>query len=390
MNRIHAPGAALLFALLCALPGRAENLKLLVSVRQQNIAAPEPVRATLHFHNSGQQTIWLYRPVQSAAGADQTGSFGPVSGAQGSGQPYGGSTLQVKLAPQNAPAGEKEAAAGSGSVIVPDALPFPRLVRLAPGDDYEEKVNIHVMPARPKAEDQPIWGPYAFSVTYSAEYSNGAALARDINADLWHGEAASNTVMLQLQPPAAQGSISGTVVGSIGRPYGQALVTLSDDNENVLSQVYTDDNGGFTFANLPPDHYWLTVRQPGSDQDTSVFRQVDVSRADSPATVQIMMLPVEINKPDRVLHKPVIFHIVDAQDHPLPKVRIALLYSEGNVIENRKTETGDDGFAATSLIPGSNFVTLRMDGCKDIDRRADVAPGPGVDGFKYVFDCTRK
>jgi 5-hydroxyisourate hydrolase-like protein (transthyretin family) len=227
-------------------------------------------------------------------------------------------------------------------------------------------------------------------VTYSADYSNGAALARDINADLWHGDAVSNTVMLQLQPPAAQGSISGTVVGSIGRPYGGALVTLSDDNENALNQLYTDDNGRFSFAHLPLGRYWLTVRQPGSDRDTSVFRQVDVNHADSPATAQIMMLPVEINKPDRVLHKPVLFHIVDTQDHPLAKVRIALLYSEGNVIENKKTETGNDGFTAISLIPGSNFVTLRMDGCKDIDRRADVAPGPGVDGFKYVFDCTKK
>jgi Carboxypeptidase regulatory-like domain len=308
------------------------------------------------------------------------------------GQTYGGSTLQVKLVAQHAPASDAEAADVSGFTVAPDALPYPRLVRLATGEDYDEKINIHVGPAQTKADkgNQPVWGAYSFSVIYSADYSNAAALARDIHANLWQGEAASNTVTLELQPPVAQGAIAGTVLDSIGRPYGEALVTLSDDEENALDQLYSDDDGRFTFTQLPLGRYWLTVRQPGTDHDTSVFRHVDVSQAGSPATAEIMMLPVEIDKADRVLHKPVLFHIVDSQGHPLAKVRLAFLYSAGSVIENLKAQTGEDGFVAISLIPGGNFVTLRMDGCKDVQRTAGVAPGPGVNGFEFVYECASK
>ena len=126
---------------------------------------------------------------------------------------------------------------------------------------------------------------------YSADYSNAEAMSRDIHANLWHGEATSNTVTLQLQPPDAQGTIEGTVFGSSGRAYGGVLVTLSDDNENPIDQLYADDNGKFTFAHLPAGRYWLTVRDPGTEDDTSVFRHLDLDQGGAPATPEIMMLP---------------------------------------------------------------------------------------------------
>jgi Carboxypeptidase regulatory-like domain len=389
VNRICALVAVLLLTPLCAVPGRAEDLKLLISVEQQSIVAPNPVRVTLHFHNSGQQTLWLYHPVQSELPGDRLGLLAPLPSGAPPGVAYGGSQLEIRLVPQNAAGGDVKEAAGSSFAMAPDALPFPRLVRLAPGEDYQERVSLHVEPAQTKAGagSQPVWGPYRFSVTYSADYSNAEALARDINANLWHGQATSNTVALELRPPAGQGSIAGSALDSTGRTYGQALVTLSDDNENMHDQLLTDDDGRFAFAHLPPGRYWLTVRQPGSDHDTSVFRHVDVTEAGSPATADIVMLPVEVNKPDRLLHKPVLFHIVDSQGHPLAKVRIAILYSAENVVEDLKAQTGDDGFTAISLIPGSIYVTLRRAGCKKEDRRADVTPGPGVDGFKFAYDC---
>jgi hypothetical protein len=386
VNRFRALAAALLFMALCAVPGRAEDLKLLISVQQQSIVVPNPVRATLHFHNSGSQTFWLYRPVVSEIPGDRLGLISHSPEGRRPGESYGGSLLEVQLAPQNSSASD---AAGSGFAMAPDALPYPRLVRLGPGDDYEEKVSIHVEPAEAKSDtgNQPIWGPYKFSVVYSADYSNADSLARNINANLWHGQAASNTLNIELRPPSAQGSIQGSAVDSFSRPYGEALVTLSDDDQNAIDQVFSDDEGRFSFAHLSPGRYWLTLRAPGADHDTSVFRHVDVDPAGSPATADIMMLPVEPNKPDRMLHKPVLYHIVDNQGHPLAKVRIAILYSAENLIENVKAQTGDDGFATASLIPGSIYVTLQTAGCKKEDRRADVVPGPGVDGFKFTYDC---
>jgi hypothetical protein len=391
VNRFHALAAVLLLTPLCALPGRAEDLKLLISVQRQSIAAPDPVRVTLHFHNSGQKTLWLYRPVRGEMPGDRLGLIPPGLGGLQPGETYGESRLKVHITPQSAPAPESDGkkAAGSGFVMAPDALPSPRLVRLAPGGDYNQRVSLHVEPAQTESStgSQPAWGPYKLSVTYSAEYSNADALARNINAHLWHGQTTSNTVTLELRRPAAQGSIDGTVLDSVARPYGQALVTLSDDNESTLDQLYTNDEGRFSFAHLPPGRYWLTVRQPGSDYDTSVFRHVDVEQSASPATAEIMMVPVESNKGDRLLHKPVLFHIVDGQNRPMAGVRIGILYSSGGVVENQKAQTSQDGFAAASLIPGTIYLTLRTAGCKKDERRLDVVPGPGVDGFKFTYDC---
>ncbi len=389
MNRFCALATVLLLTPLCAVPSRAEDLKLLISVERQSIVAPNPVRAMLHFHNSGRQTLWLYRPVRSEMPGDRLGLMVPGADGARRGETYGGSQIKVRVVPQNAADSDAKTAEGSGFAMAPDALPYPRLVRLAPGEDYQEKVSIHVEPAQTKSatSEQPAWGPYRFSVTYSADYSNAEALARNINARLWHGQATSNTVALELRPPADQGSVAGTVLDSIGRPDGQALVTLSDDNENTLDQLLTDDDGRFAFAHLPLGRYWLTVRQPGADHDTSVFRHVDVTAAGSPATAEIMMVPVEINKADRVLHKPVLFNIVDSKGHPLANVKLAILYSSGGLVENLKAQTAEDGFTAISLIPGSIYVTLQTAGCKKEDRRAGVAPGAGVDGFKFSYDC---
>jgi hypothetical protein len=392
VNRLSVHAAFLLFMLVSALPSGAQDLKLLVSVQQQSIISPGPIRATLHFHNSGKQTVWLYQPIRNGTAGELRGPFSLGAGAQSARQAYGGSALEVHLEPTGAQEANAGGALGNGSVILPDGLPFPRLVRLAPDQDYEQKVSIHVDPAQTKSDGgtQPVWGSYNFSVIYSADYSNADALARDINAYLWHGRVISNTVTLNLQPPAAQGAIEGSVVDAGGRPFSDLLVTLSDENEDALNQTYTDDNGRFSFTHVASGRFWLTVRQPGSGYDTSVFRQVDVGGNGQPTKVQIMMLPVEPDKPDRVLHKPVLFNIVDEQGRPLPNARLAILHCSGNVLENRKARTGNDGFAAVSLIPGSNILTIRMEGCKDVERPIDVARGPGVDGFKFDFECVKK
>jgi Carboxypeptidase regulatory-like domain len=394
MSRVKFLAAILLLITpLGALSGRADDLKLLVSVQQQNVVVPNPVRATLHFHNSGRETLWLYRPVRSkqVAGADD--SFPPAIGGHGTGRAYGESNVEVHLEATEPSGNGKEPPSGGGFALTPDALPFPRLVRLAPGEDYDEKVTLHVEPALEQRNGghRALWGQYTFSVSYSADYSNAETLARDINANLWHGQASSNSITLDLQPPRAQGSIAGTVLDSVGRPYGGALVTLSDENENALGQVYSDITGRFSFANLVLGSYWITVRQPGSNQDTSVFRQVDLNQGDSPAMAKIMMLPVDADKPDRLLHKPVLFHIVDNQGRALAKIKLAVLSSTGTIVETLKAQTGEDGFTALGLIPGAIFITLERQGCKKKeDRRADVEPGPGVDGFKFVFECSRE
>jgi len=45
--------------------GPADTLKLLISVEQQSITAPIPARVTLHLHNAGEKTLWLYRRARN-------------------------------------------------------------------------------------------------------------------------------------------------------------------------------------------------------------------------------------------------------------------------------------------------------------------------------------
>lgn len=384
--------AALFLTVVCAIVGRAEDLKLMVSVQQQSIIAPSPVRATLHFHNSGKRTLWLYQPVLSKLMADRSGEFIPEVSENHPGQIYGGSTLSVHLVAVNGPEKDKEKATGHGFVLAPEAMPHPQLVRLGPGKDYQEIVNIEVKPAEIRTQDgsQPVWGRYRFSVVYSADYSNGKFLKKYVHADMWDGDVNSNAITLDFHPPTGQGSISGTVLDRVGRPYSGALVTLSDNNENSVKQLHSDIDGRFSFTHLPPGQYWITVREPYVYRDTSEFRHLNLSQADSHATTQIMLLPVVSYKPERLFHKPVLFHIVDNKGHPLADVRLTILWSMGRVIQNLKTKTAADGFVAIALIPGTNLVTLRTHGCKSEDRQANVVHSPGVNGFEFVYDCAHK
>lgn len=392
MIRLRGLLGVLFLVPVCAIAGRAKDLNLLVSVRQQSIVASSPVRATLHFHNSGQRTLWLYQPVLSKLMADRSPQFIPGVSENRPGQIYGGSTLAVKLVALSAAGNGKKEVSGRGFVISPGSMPHPRLVRLGPGKDCQEEVSIEVRPALRKTPggDQPVWGRYKFSVTYSADYSNGEFLKKYVHADVWKGEVDSNSITLDLRPPTAHGSISGTVLDRAGRPYSGALVTLSDNNENSISQVHSDVDGRFSFGNLPAAQYWITVREPYVYRDTSEFRQFNLSQPDSQATAQIMMLPEESDKADRFLHKPVLFHIVDNKGHLLSNVKLSILFSMGRVIQSLKTRTDEDGFATINLIPGTSFVTLQMHGCKSEDRQADVVHSPGINGFEFVYDCIRK
>ena len=71
-------------------------------------------------------------------------------------------------------------------------------------------------------------------------------------------------------------------------------------------------------------------------------------------------------------------------------VGLEVVFSNGDLVDNVKGETGSDGVASLELIPGRNFVTLKHRGCPRQDERADVSPGGGIEGFAYTFQCAKK
>ncbi len=343
-----------------------EILKLLISVEQQTLTAPYPIRATVHLHNSGQAAIWLYRPVREPTGI--------------------GSALEVRLAPAD------EAAAGTpgrGVVFERAGFPRPRLVRINPGDDYEEKITLKIVPTRAasKGAGEAVWGRYQLTVVYSARYSNAATLERILGVNLWEGEAASNTVEIEVQPPAGKGRITGRVMTKESQPIIGGVVTLSDEQERLVDQTRTDLDGQYAFEELPWGVYWVVVRRKNYPEDTVQFRHIEVTPEEPEGTVDFLILPREVYEARELLHKPVLFRVVDREERPLDNVRLEIVWSSGRVLESIKEEVADDGTAALQLLPGRNYVTLKRSGCRKQDQRIDVAEGDGIDGFILHYDC---
>ena len=361
------------------------SLKLLLSVDEQSIAAPFPARINLHLHNAGSQTVWLYRHVRGKLPEPSR----LVEGETGA-QSTGGSILTVQLEP-----------ASPGQVTISDpahaevfqtvGLPKPALVRVAPGEDYEEKASVHLTPALSEVQ-KPIWGAYRLTLTYQAQYSNAEEIQRDLKTTVWQGEVSSNTIELQLLPPTpdSRGQISGRVDTPDSVPIREAIVSLADKTEHLVEQTASDPDGQYSFSGLPPGLYWVTARRHGATEDTAVFRHVGLTASQPSATQDLVIMSQEIYEPRKMLHKPVLFRVTDNAGEAMDRVALEVTWANGDLVDNVKGETGGDGTAALGLIPGRNFLTLKHHGCPKQDERADVAPGGGIAAFEFTFDCTKK
>jgi hypothetical protein len=360
-------------------------LKLLISVEQQNIAAPFPARVTLHVHNAGNETVWLYRHAR--------GKLPPrrlLEEDTGPQPTTGGSLLTVKLEPASAGLAAISNPA-QGVVFESAGLPKPKLVRLAPGEDYEERTTIRLTPALSEVQ-KPVWGTYRLSITYTAQYSNAADIQRNLKVTVWQGEVSSDAIEIQLQPPSpeSRGQVSGIVNTPDSVPIRDAIVSLTDHAERLMDQTTSDAEGRYSFSGLPPGLYWITARRDGATEDTVVFRHVQLTPSEPSATQEMVMIPSEIYAPQKMLHRPVLFCITDSAGRPLDRVGIEATWSNGPVAENVKGETGSDGAVALELISGRNFVTLKRRGCPKQEERADVAAGEGIDGFEFTLECAKK
>lgn len=346
-----------------------EALKLLISVEQQTITAPYPIRATLHLHNSGQAPLWLYRPVCEPTGY--------------------GSALVVQLTLAEEPEGGTALTPGRGVVFERVGFPRPRLVRLDPGEDYTERTTIKIVPAMAGPEDkrEPVWGRYRMTATYNAQYPNAATLERILDVDLWEGEVAGNAIDLELQPPIAEGSVSGRITGNASRPLYEVLVSLSDEQERLVDQTRTDFQGRYSFEHVPMGRNWVTVRRVNFPEDTVQFRHIDLTPEDLDGTIDFLLLPREIHDAEKLLHKPVLFRITNKEGRPLSKVRMKIIWSSGTVLETLNEDVSDDGTIALRLLPGRNYLTLKRSGCRKEEQRIDMAGGDGIDGFILHYDC---
>lgn len=391
-------------------PAEASSLTLSLSVEQPRIVAPFPARVTLHLHNAGASPLWLYRHVRDPHELEEARFRAAESAPSPAGSTGGGSSVVIHFEPAEAEksatpqASEQSSGRNDGRdsgsdelprsrVLASVGMPHARLVRLAPGADATEGVVIELQPAIVAGGDreEPVWGRYQLSVTYNAVYSNGAALSRNLAVEVWQGTVNSNAVEVDLEPapppPSAAGSVAGRIAQQDGQPLPYMLVSLSDHEDHLVGQETTDEQGKYSFNHLPWGIYWVTARRPGSTYETATYEHVDLEAGDPIATLNLVMLEPEVYEPKQMLHKPVLLKVTSSSGQPLQGVGIEALWSSGSVAETLKAETAEDGTATLELIPGRNYVTLKRHGCRNEDRRVDVAAGDGIDGMSLQFDC---
>jgi len=361
----------------------ASALNLLISLKQPFIAEPEAARIVLHIHNPTAQTLWLYRRARAKRPQEEI-----PQEENKSIRTTGGSTAEVRLLPVDAQAARTAISPAAGMVLEYVQMPKPRLIRVAAGGDYEETSIVHLQPAMAEGQ-KPIWGQYHLTVVYGASFSNGDQFERNLGMVLWQGETTSNTITVDLRPPLPDsvGTLGGTAVGKDLHPLADVRVSLSDEQGQLVDQQITAEDGKFSFAHLPSAVYWVEGRQEDATEDTVTAHHESSGPG---ATAQLAFFPVETDDPKKFVHKPVLIRVFDASRQPVGGIDVEAVFSNGQVIDDVKAVTGDDGTAAMELLPGRNSLSLKRRGCREQSERADVAEGLGVDSFKYVLDCAKK
>ena len=358
------------------------SLRLLISLKTPLVAQPEAARIVLHLHNATPATLWLYRrargPHPQAAVVKEEG-------------PSGCSTVTLTLEPADLKAAHAAATPAAATVLEYVGMPKPRLVKLPAGEDYEETSIVHLEPARTEGGKE-IWGAYRLAVTYSAAYSNSRELEAAVGPAFWQGEVTGSAISLDLRPPLpdSTGVLGGTTLGPDLLPRAGIRVSLSDSQEQLVSQQVTGLDGKFEFTRLPLALYWVTGRREEAAEDTAAYHHEELTASSPTVTTQIVLYPPEIYDAKKVVHKPVLFRVTEPGGRAAPGVALDATGSNGEVIDDVRGVTDDEGMVALALIPGRSSVSLKQRGCREQVERADVAPGAGVDAFKFILDCARK
>jgi len=362
------------------------QIQLLISARQQFLAEPEAARIVLHIHNPTPQTTWLYRRAKGKHPLEDR----PREEDQ-SVETTGGSTVEVRLQPADAKAAQGVITPAEATTLEYVQMPKPRLAKLAAGGDYEEVSIVHLRPALAERQ-KPVWGAYKLTVVYGASFSNGDQFQRNLGTPLWQGEVTSNTITVELRPPLpdSKGVLAGSALGKDLQPRAGVRVSLSDEHGQLIDQQVTGGHGRFSFANLPLTTYWVAGRREDAKEDTLIYHHEELTSAAPSVNSQLVFFPVEIYEAKKLVHKPVLLRVFDADHKPLGGIDIDVIFSNGDILEDVKATSGDDGMAALELLPGRSSISLNRHGCAEQVERVDVDPGVGVDSSKFTFTCEKK
>jgi len=102
---------------------------------------------------------------------------------------------------------------------------------------------------------------------------------------------------LQAWAQATTGSISGHVTDPAGNAVQGAQVSIRDVDTGIVTTATTNSSGEFNQTALPPDHYTVSVQQPGFDTATVAAFELDIdqrARFNLPLKVGAVTSSVEV------------------------------------------------------------------------------------------------
>jgi hypothetical protein len=184
--------------------------------------------------------------------------------------------------------------------------------------------------------------------------------------------------------------LGGSALGKDLQPRAGIRVSLQDEQGQLMDQQITGADGRFSFAHLPLTSYWVTGRREDATEDTAIFHHEELTSATPSANTQLVFYPTEIYDAKKMVHKPVLLRVFDADHKPVGAIEIDAIFSNGDILDDVKATAGDDGMAAMEVLPGRSTVSLNRHGCAEQVERIDVPPGVGVDSYKFVFECAKK
>jgi len=92
---------------------------------------------------------------------------------------------------------------------------------------------------------------------------------------------------------AVSATMVGTVTDATGAVVANARVTLTETNTGVAHSLFANPSGNYTFANIPPGRYQVTVEMPGFKKEVRDAIDVDV---DSTARVDVQLQPGNVSE----------------------------------------------------------------------------------------------
>ncbi|WP_169907692.1 carboxypeptidase regulatory-like domain-containing protein [Priestia abyssalis] len=176
-------------------------------------------------------------------------------------------------------------------------------------------------------------GSYTISVSNSPNF-----LPASVNVTVASGQSLTQNIFLTPAPSTIQGTVTGN-----SNPVQNATVTLTNNLGAVIAQTTTNALGGYSFTNVIPGPYTVTVMAPTFQSQT----QGVITQPGQASTVNFVLQPNPGAITGMVTN--------DVTSAPIPGATVELLTNQGIFLDSTVTN-GSGTYMFSGLAPGQYQV----------------------------------